>query len=203
MLSSFNLCNLHDMGREWVRSCLGGGMTISRAVLQSTDIGAGNVYAAGVSCADISEFPDTPYPVAPQYSIAHLGILSRDASLEALFEVMRWLEEQRGSLAFVVEDDLHRPTDPTVLTRADNIIVGESMYHHREFGDISTPHKLGMYLSDSSSDHPLNAFVMRDTSRDTCAQALQADPAKLAQHVEAIVNSIFDCEGYSIWLGPT
>lgn len=189
-----NCRDLHDVGRDWVKESLSAGGPLSQRLLSTMQLRNGTMYVLGLSRDNRDEAPQL------DHGIGDPSVLSLDRSATSLLELLIELDQPEGSLGLLVENDLAKPTDPAVAVRTDTVFVQESVYHLRYLTDLETPSDLIQYLGTSASGYPLDAFVIRGLDRDALMRALRKDPADLVTRVDAIVNTVFDCEGFSVWI---
>jgi hypothetical protein len=194
---NLNTSNLGDVGTMRVKSCLASGRLLSRHVLARINLDAGVTLAAGFDGCD---FSDSAFL---ERGIASNAGSSRIASAAALLEVLHRIDVDFNSTSVVVENDLAKPDDPAILSRplGSVIITGDVVYHFMRLSDLELPEALKEFLGSSSSGYPLNAFFMKSTNREQIVSAFaQRRLGIIVEHVEAIVNSIFDNDGFSIWI---
>lgn len=113
------------------------------------------------------------------------------------------IEEDYESASIVVENDLAKPDDPAILNRpvGSVVIADDAVYHWSRLLELDSPHALMEFLDSSSSGYPLNGFVLKSVTREQLTIGfLQHKLGAIVERVDAIINSIFDDDGYSIWI---
>ncbi len=190
---------LGEPGRAWVRQCLGGGKPLSRSVLGRMDIDGGSVLALGISGRTPESIGNVEYPLSDPPP------LPRDVSAESLFILLAELLGLEGGYLLIVEDDVASPNDPWLLrlpSDATTICSDDIVYHLRYLSDVHTGDDLARFLSYAySGAWLLNGFVLKAMHREEVSKALRTGHFELvADHVEAIINSVFDNDLYSIWV---
>jgi len=191
-----NNSSLGENGKMRLKTCLASGRVLSRHVLARTDIDAGTVLAAGF---DVSE---NLSPSVLEEARADSGD-SRILSAAAIFDVLRRIDGDFESTFVVVENDIAKPDDPAILQRnIGSVIVFDGVvYHLKRLVELTTPESLSEYLGSSSSGYPLNALVVKSLTRQQIASAFaKRRLGKIVENVETIINSIFDNDGFAIWV---
>lgn len=190
---------LGEPGRAWVRQCLDKGKSLSRSVLNRMDINSGSVLALGISGHTLESVGNIEYPLSDPPP------LSRSVSAESLFVLLAKLPKLEGRYLLVVEDDVASPNDPWLLRLPPEITTicsDDTVYHLRYLSDVHTGDGLGKLLSYAySGSWLLNGFVLKAIHREEVSKALRTGHFELVvDHVEAIINSVFDNDLYSIWM---
>jgi hypothetical protein len=186
-----------EPGRKWVTESLAAGRALSLGLLGHLDVHEGAAFVLGVMHpAAIAGRTDL------EEGVGNPAVISPAASADALLELFDKMQRQSGTLTLVVENDLARPDDPAILRRMnDAVVVATNVYHCKDVADLRSSKDLVEYLGTSASGYPLNAFLLRDVRCDALAALIEsAHYDDLAEHLEAVVNSVFDCEGYSVWI---
>jgi hypothetical protein len=164
--------------------------------LDVLDIAKGAVVALGMTNGFGSLRPDDL-----EYGLDDPRIVSQESSARVLVDLLTWMQQKSGPLSLIVENDLARPTDPAIVRRTDVFVVEETVYHHRAVADIVTPTDAIEYLGTSASGYPLNAFVIKTLTAAELRQTIVSGYiAHVYSHLQTIINSVFDCEGYCAWL---
>lgn len=190
-----SFCDLGEVGKTWVRSCLSSGKLLSRHVIARVNLDPGVVLAVGWDGPEVSD------PSVLEHGIPNDDDLSAGASAVALLDVLHHIEGDFASASVVVENDLAKPDDPAILNRpvGSIIITDDVVYHWKRLSELDSPETLMEFLGSSSSGYPLNGFVVRSVTREQIVNAFaQHKLGAIVEHIEAIINSIFDNEGFSI-----
>lgn len=132
-------------------------------------------------------------------------VLTLSSSAGALLSLIRELERRHGSITFVVEDDLRRPTDPAVTANVHgwSRVIDSEVYACQRTAELTSAPEVVKYLGESASGYPLNGFLLRQTA---CTEffALLSDGHfdTIVERAVAIVTAVFDSDGYCVWM-PT
>jgi hypothetical protein len=196
MLPQHNFVDLADRGRAWVSESLAAGRAVSKGVLKATDL------TNGVALALIAADAD-PQVLGHDLAIGleDAKTLTPQVSARELIKLLQMMQarHQRLLLTVVVENDIAKPEDPAVSARNDAIIVNDTVYHYRRVTELTHASKVVSYLGTSASGYPLNAFVLGGVSHDELLSGLN-NPTILVPRLHAIINTIFDCDGYMAWV---
>jgi len=186
--------DLGEPGREWTKKCLGSGREFSEFISQGVELGLGHT---------VLPWPTPALPNLPERlgaTITHSATAPVPGVIESLLGVLRPLLEQ-GSL-MVIEDDMRGPTEPNLqATEHSATVIGSNTVFHLDDADgLTTPDQLHSFIGASGSGYPLNAFLFSGISRDLVIRSLErSNYGSLAVEMDAIVNTIFDCDAFSVW----
>jgi len=191
------LLDLGDPGRAWVRDSLAAGKLLSRHVLGRLNIDEGSTFALGLSEEEGHDQRDL------ELSLGDLSESLLEASAESLLALITELRNKGNAHLFVVENDLAKPDDPAIVGRPLGSVVfaADTVYHLQDLADLDTQDGLIKFLGSSASGYPLNGFVMRSKSNEELSQAFRTKRlGPVIAGIDAIVNSVFDNSGFSVWL---
>lgn len=191
------MLRLGKAGILWTRKSLSTGRACSQYLARTLDLVSGETVVPGIESLPSRAVDDLAI------SIAHVFKTSLRTAAEPLFKIVWSVMAETRML--LVEDDMRRPTDPNILREDPVSLIRHDgiIFHLRDLTELTTPDRLITFLGASASGYPLNAFLVSGLSRDGLAQLLEADKFEnLVPHVEVVINTIFDCDGYAAWLGP-
>lgn len=161
------------------------------------DIDNGETLVAGMDDANLMQNPDFAR------AIADPSVISPERSGTALLRALRdAFANCEGGSFVLVEDDLRLPNDPAVASRPDSIIAEAIVFHARGLTEFRNGDELALFLNHSASGYPLNAFVVPAGTVDELKSPTHHSLSGVATGVVAIINSIFDCDAYSLWYPP-
>lgn len=189
------MLDLEKSGLLWTKKCLELGREMSNYFSRFLELQSGATIVPGLDFTSPEVYNDLAV------SITHASSAPMNGAPEALFGIIHPFLA-RGSL-ILVEDDLRRPTDPNLQSTAhsETIIGGEVVFHLEQDDGVMTADQLHTFLGASGSGYPLNAFVLSGISRDQVVRALAAENLDaLIPSISAIVNTVFDCDSFSVWL---
>jgi hypothetical protein len=190
--------DLGQAGKAWVEFCLTPGQAISRQVIES-GVAGGSVLGMGVP-GDVN----LPADVKLQYGPLTYGFeLSQQNSSKALLELFEGLERPYGPCLLVFETDLLGSDDPYTRELPPRALVvdGQDFYRIEPLAGMANADQFLTLYSWVSTGYPLVAFILEGVSPDEFADAFRRQNAGvLGNRVIGVVNTIFDADGYSIWL---
>jgi hypothetical protein len=193
--------DLGAAGSAWVTYCLTPDRpwAISRWVLEERGLAGGSVLAMGAP-----GHVNLPADVKLQCGPLTYGIeLSQRASAEPLVRLFARIEHRYGPCFLVIEADLLKPGDPYVreLPPGTMMADGRDLYYVEPLADATDAKRSVMLFNSVSTGYPLVAFILSETTPDAISDAFRRHEVDgLGNRVIAIVNSVFDDDGYSIWL---
>jgi hypothetical protein len=192
-----NNCNLGEIGKLRLKTCLASGKLLSRHVLARTDINAGTVFAAGF------DVPDNLEPSSLEYGYVGGDVSQTLASAASVLEILHRIDSDFDTTFVLVENDLARPDVRAIVNRpVGSIIIFEGVvYHWKPLAELQSPGSFVEFLGSSSSGYPLNAFIVKAITRQEIFSAFaQRRVSQIIEKIESIINSIFDNDGFSIWV---
>lgn len=185
-------------GKAWVKQSLAAGRRLSKAFLTTAGIESGKTFALGLAVPS-----RTVARFQLDEGVADRSVLSLSSSADALLSLIRELERRYGSMTFVVEDDLRQPTDPTVMANVHGWcrVIDDEVYACRPTADLLSSAEVVRYVGGSASGYPLNGFLLAHTTCDEFSELLSAGRLiAIVRSAVAIVNAVFDSDGYSVWI---
>ncbi len=191
--------DLGDVGRQWVRLNLERGRCLGPFLLPYLDLQQGDCVVPGAKGA----LPKQDLRTLEQ-SAFHLNVLDLDDSASATLELIRELGSKGAHVAVIAEANLMRPSDPTVHTPPTStstiVIANETVFAIEWVDSLTDEHEL-IRLLGQGSGYPLNAFVFPGTIVESFADSVERCEAKpLVDALLATIHSIYDCEGYAVWV---
>ena len=189
--------DLGAIGRDWVRHSLDGGLSLSHAALQALPLNNGITFAVGV----VAELPSLNEGIESLRCWSRNAV-TRDNGATVLFEWVKDLASTQNHVGVIVENDLLRPGDEAMRFHNDTVVTGdEHMIHCRDATSIASPNELGIYLTQSASGYPLNAFVTCGLLHTILVNAIEEGRYEdIVAHTQIVINSVFDSDGYSAWV---
>jgi hypothetical protein len=193
--------DLGAAGKAWVDECLTSERpwAIARRVRADGGLADGSVLGLGLPAG-----LDLPADVKLQYAPETYGFhLSQRTSGDVLLPLLARIEQRYGPCFLVVEADLLRPDDPYLreLPPGTVAIDGPSLYYIEPLADSAAAEQPVLLYGLVSTGYPLVAYILWETTPAEIADAFgRHDVGSLAHRVLAVVNSIFDDDGFSIWL---
>ena len=189
--------DLGEAGRAWTRRSLKAGGALSRIVLATVDIAAGDTTALGFSG---QRDPEPGAVLRLEEGFGDPTRLSRAVANTELLAIIKQIAVLERGAVLIVEDDLRRAGDPALGRRANDATfqIGANIYHYLDPGSGTSAADLGGFLIRASSGYPLNAFVTpRDALMVTSPETV--DTGICEAPVRCIINSVFDNEAYAVW----
>lgn len=198
---SLEFRDLGSLGVPWVRGALASGKILSRQVIAGIDFEQGSAVALGIS--DVRPVPDID---SLRRASASSGLqLDIETSARSLVNLLRRLEAQAGSLLVVVESGWEpwEPASPAPRQSpqpGSSIIADQVIYAFIGSPDLATVEDAIAFLGMNGS-YWLQAFVFRSISPSDLRQALESRSYEsLTGRLDAIITSIFDNDGYAVWM---
>lgn len=113
------------------------------------------------------------------------------------------IERGFGPCFLVIQADLLKPDDPYVRElRPETMLAdGQDLYYVEPLADATDANHCLTLFNSVAVGYPLVAFIHGETTAEEISDTFrQHAVAGLGSRVVAIVNSIFDDDGYSVWL---
>jgi len=188
--------DLGEVGLLWTRKCLSSGRAWSQYLAGALEFSSGITIVPGIESLPLGADNDLAVSITGAREAPQPG------AAEALFEII--LPILRTAPLLLVEDDLRREDDPNLLSEDPASIISGSgiIFHLRDSTQLKTFDSLRTFLGASGSGYPLNAFLLSGITRDELIQQIETDEFEgVAPHVGGVINTVFDCDAFAVWLG--
>lgn len=190
--------NLGRRGLEWVHDSLESGRTLSHKVFAERKLEDGSVCVVAATSEQHAAATNDKHSLDAATSSS--AIVRSDIAASFLLD---WLVSRANSeaLAFVVEDDLAKPSDPVIRNMLNSVyqVNNDEVMHHKTVRGLKTGLDLEKFFNKSASGYPLNAFVLPQNLLPAPGVLTGDDLNRLAKAVRIIINSAYDGETYTVW----
>jgi hypothetical protein len=188
--------DLGTIGRDWVRDSLDAGDSLSHVALRTLPLDEGTTYVVGV----VAELPSLDKGIE-SLRCWSWNAVRRDNGAALLMEWIKNIVSTQNHVGIIVEDVL-RPGDAAMRFYNDTVVTSdEHIIHCRDAASIASPDELGIYLTQSSTGYPLNAFVICGLSHTILVNTIEEGRYEdLVAHTQIVINAVFDNDGYSAWV---
>jgi len=182
----------HEEARLWTQDSLEQGSDLSAAVL------AGAFLDRGLFLTIVSD----PF-ARTAFAYETGGVIGQRRARDLLARVLNELGSRSSARAVLVEDSIHRKSDPSASMKGEpSAFMGDRVLHWSDLSEGST--KAMEVIAWGATGYPTNAFIVDRSSRDFGLNDRQDVPENLAQEVAssllAIVVAAFDAESFLLWI---